>query len=188
VERVAGEVAVGGPLGALLMSGGEPHREPVRAQDLRKGARVWVQRLRADAEVMDILPGDQVRVTAGALKLTVPASELRVALPPEACERPALRTMSARVEAISLERPIQTRDSTCDLRGLHVDDALAMATSFLDRALNAGMLAVFLLHGHGTGALREAVREELGRTKYVARFRAADPDQGGDGVTVAWLS
>jgi DNA mismatch repair protein MutS2 len=47
---------------------------------------------------------------------------------------------------------------------------------------------VFLLHGHGTGALREALREELGRTQYVARFRAAERDQGGDGVTVVWLA
>jgi DNA mismatch repair protein MutS2 len=85
-------------------------------------------------------------------------------------------------------RPIQTRDNTCDLRGLRVDDAVGMATSFLDRALNAGHSAVFLLHGYGTGALRDAIRQELGRTRYVSSFRAADPDQGGDGVTVAWLS
>jgi DNA mismatch repair protein MutS2 len=87
-----------------------------------------------------------------------------------------------------VEPPLQTRDNTCDLRGLRVDDALAMATSFLDRAINEGVPAVFLLHGHGTGALRDAVRKELARSTYVARYRPADAGQGGEGVTVVWLA
>jgi DNA mismatch repair protein MutS2 len=162
--------------------------EAIRAPDLRKGSRVWIQRLRAEGEVLEILGGEQVRVAAGSLKLTVPMSELRAAVPTEAMPRPVLRAASARVEPSLQEHPIQTRDNTCDLRGLRVDDAVAMATSFLDRALHAGMHAVFLLHGHGTGALRDAVREELGRTRYVSRFRGGNPDEGGDGVTLAWLS
>jgi DNA mismatch repair protein MutS2 len=82
---------------------------------------------------------------------------------------------------------LQTRDNTCDLRGLRIDDGLAMLASFLDRALNEGRRAVFLLHGHGTGALRDAVRNELAHTSYVMRFGAAQPRQGGEGVTVVWL-
>ncbi|MBV9946969.1 MAG: Smr/MutS family protein, partial [Myxococcales bacterium] len=74
------------------------------------------------------------------------------------------------------------------LRGLRVDDAVAMATSFLDRAVNDGRDVVHLLHGHGTGALREAIREELARSAYVSRFAGAAPDQGGEGVTVVWLA
>jgi DNA mismatch repair protein MutS2 len=188
VDRVATEVAIGGALERVGMDGGEAPREAIRAPDLRKGSRVWIQRLRAEGEVLEILGGEQVRVAAGSLKLTVPMSELRAAVPTEAMPRPVLRAASARVEPSLQEHPIQTRDNTCDLRGLRVDDAVAMATSFLDRALHAGMHAVFLLHGHGTGALRDAVREELGRTRYVSRFRGGNPDEGGDGVTLAWLS
>jgi DNA mismatch repair protein MutS2 len=71
---------------------------------------------------------------------------------------------------------------------LRVDDAVSMATSFLDRAFGDGTRVAFLIHGHGTGALRDAVRKELARTSYVTNFRSAEPDQGGDGVTVVWLS
>jgi DNA mismatch repair protein MutS2 len=193
VERVAGEVAIGGALEALVVGGGvgEVERAPVRALDLRRGARVWVQRLRAEADVVEVLAGEQVKVAAGALKLTVAVSDLRAVVQPEAPSRPALRALSGRAAAVGVlpeEALIQTRDNTCDLRGLRVDDAVAMATTFLDRALGDGQRAVFLLHGHGTGALREAVREELGRTRYVARFRSAERDQGGDGVTVVWLA
>jgi DNA mismatch repair protein MutS2 len=83
--------------------------------------------------------------------------------------------------------PIQTRDNTCELRGLRVDDGVGMATTFIDRAIGGGLPVVFLLHGHGTGALRDAIRKELARSSYVARFGGGDPDQGGDGVTLVWL-
>jgi DNA mismatch repair protein MutS2 len=190
VERVAAEVAIGGALESLVVNAREVERAPVRTTDLRRGSRVWVQRLRAEADVIEVLGGEQVRVAAGALKLTVAVSDLRAVVHPDAPSRPALRSLSGRAPAPAPaeEALIQTRDNTCDLRGLRVDDAVAMATTVLDRALGAGQRAVFLLHGHGTGALREAIREELGRTRYVTRFRSAEGDQGGDGVTVVWLT
>jgi DNA mismatch repair protein MutS2 len=84
--------------------------------------------------------------------------------------------------------PLQTQDNTCDLRGLRIDDGVGMATTFLDRAVGGGQPVVFLLHGHGTGALRDAIRKELSRSPYVARFRGGDPDQGGEAVTLVWLT
>ncbi len=70
---------------------------------------------------------------------------------------------------------------------MRVDDAIPMATSFLDRALNEGLRVVFLLHGHGSGALRDALRKELSRSNYVRRFAGGDASQGGEAVTVVWL-
>jgi DNA mismatch repair protein MutS2 len=154
--------------------------------------------LRAEADVVEVLGDESIRVAAGPLKLTVGASELRSAAKPAAApasppSRPSIRAAADRAARerapapLPEAPPIQTHDNTCDLRGLRVDDAVAMATTFLDRALNDGQSSVFLLHGHGTGALRDAVRKELARSSYVARFRAADPAQGGEGVTVVWL-
>lgn len=188
IERVGGEVAIGGALEGLVSPPQEGPVEPVRVSDLRKGSRVWVPRLRAEAEVVDVT-GEQVRVAAGPLKLTVAASELRAVVPPEPTQsRPVARSAGSRQAEPLEESPLQTRDNTCDVRGLRVDDAVAMATSFLDRALGERHRAVFLLHGHGTGALRDALRKELAQTPYVARFRGGDSDSGGDGVTVVWLA
>jgi DNA mismatch repair protein MutS2 len=47
---------------------------------------------------------------------------------------------------------------------------------------------VFLVHGHGTGALKEAIRRELKSSPYVRYYRAGSSGEGGDGVTIAWLS
>ena len=185
IERVAAEVAIGGALEPPGKGADEGLREPVNRTDLRKGARVWVPRLRAEAEVVDLMAGDQVRVAAGPLKLTVSASELRTTLhaEPPPPPRPSSRSAGSVDQA-----PLPTRDNTCDLRGLRVDDAIAMATSFLDRALSDGRSAVFLLHGHGTGALRDALRKELARSAYVARLSGVEADRGGEGVTVVWLA
>ncbi len=198
VERVAGEVAIGGALGRLVAGAPpadeEAQREPVRIPDLRRGARVWVSRLRAEADVVEVLGDGGVRVAAGPLKLTVRASELRSAAAAVPAPRPARSAhgsapgAAARPGPAGDVAPIQTHDNTCDLRGLRIDDGVGMATTFLDRAVGGGQPVVFLLHGHGTGALREAIRKELARSPYVARFRGGDPEQGGEGVTLVWLA
>jgi DNA mismatch repair protein MutS2 len=84
--------------------------------------------------------------------------------------------------------PIQTSDNSCDLRGLRADDAVAMAIAFLDRCVGDGRRVAFLIHGHGTGALRESIRKELKASPYVAHFRAGEGGEGGDGVTVVWMA
>lgn len=188
IERVAGEVALGGALEPLVTPSIESEGRPLQESELRRGARVWVQRLRAEAEVIDVLASGDIRVAAGSLKLTVPVRDLRgVAAPDTAAIRP--RTPAIASHPVSTPgAQIQTKDATCDLRGLRVDDGLAMATTFLDRAINEGRDVVFLVHGHGSGALRDAVRKELARSRYVARFHGGEPNRGGEGVTVVWLA
>jgi DNA mismatch repair protein MutS2 len=63
-----------------------------------------------------------------------------------------------------------------------------MAVTFLDRSINQERRVCFFVHGHGTGALKEAIRRELKSSPYVRYYRAGNPGEGGDGVTIAWLS
>ena len=183
LDRIAAEVALGSELEALVAKP-QPERDPIRLHDLKKGAKVYVPRLRAEAEVIDV-GTDTVRVAAGAIKLTVPISELRGAAPLEPA-RPPVRA-GRQDPSSSLEVPIQTGDNTVDLRGLRTDDALSLATTFLDRSLNEGRRLAFLVHGHGTGALRDAIRRDLRGSPYVTQFRPGESSEGGDGVTVVWL-
>jgi DNA mismatch repair protein MutS2 len=81
----------------------------------------------------------------------------------------------------------QTRANTVDVRGLRADEALAELQSYLDRTALEGSDTVFVIHGHGTGALRKAVREYLATSPYVERFRPGGPGEGGDGVSVVSL-
>jgi DNA mismatch repair protein MutS2 len=82
---------------------------------------------------------------------------------------------------------IQTRSNSVDVRGMRADEALREMQTFLDRAVLEGSDTIFVIHGHGTGALRKVVREFLATSHYVHRFRAGGPGEGGDGVTVVAL-
>lgn len=73
------------------------------------------------------------------------------------------------------------------LRGQTVDEALEALERRLDAAYLAGLPSLRVVHGKGSGTLRRAIREELGRSPYVSSYRPGEPAEGGDGVTVALL-
>ncbi len=74
-----------------------------------------------------------------------------------------------------------------DLRGRRADEALDQLERYLDAAYLAGLPFVRIIHGKGTGKLRQAVRESLGGNPHVRSFEAGGVSEGGDGVTVAKL-
>jgi DNA mismatch repair protein MutS2 len=74
-----------------------------------------------------------------------------------------------------------------NLRGLTVEEALLAVDDFLTEAKATATTPVRLLHGKGTGALRNALRESLKRDRRVERFHDAIPHEGGHGVTVVHL-
>ena len=74
--------------------------------------------------------------------------------------------------------------SKLDLRGFTVEDALDELEAYLDKASLANLTPVQIIHGHGTGALKSAVREFLSTSPYVAKYRAGENAEGGDGVSI----
>ncbi len=74
--------------------------------------------------------------------------------------------------------------ATLDLRGHRVEDALDELEGYLDEASLANLTPVYIIHGHGTGALKSAIRDFLTTSPYVAKFRPGGSTEGGDGVSV----
>ena len=77
--------------------------------------------------------------------------------------------------------------NTLDLRGRRLDDAMDALPSFLDRMTLEGRPIAFVLHGHGTGVLKAAVRKWLPSSGYVRAWRPCDPGEGGDAYTIVGL-
>lgn len=75
-----------------------------------------------------------------------------------------------------------------DLHRLTVEEALSKLEQFLYEAYCAGVTAVRINHGKGTGTLRASVRAWLSRQQSVKSFRPGMPWEGGDGVTIAELA
>ena len=71
-----------------------------------------------------------------------------------------------------------------DLRGERVEEALDALEAYLDKASLANLSPVYIIHGHGTGALKSAVRNFISTSPYVAKYRVGEDAEGGDGVSV----
>ena len=74
--------------------------------------------------------------------------------------------------------------NTLDLRGERVEEALDDLEAYLDKASLANLSPVYVIHGHGTGALKSAVRDFIATSPYVAKYRVGEDAEGGDGVSV----
>ena len=68
-----------------------------------------------------------------------------------------------------------------------MEDALELLEEFLDKASLNNLTPVYVIHGHGTGALKASVRDYISTSPYVSAYRAGEPAEGGDGVSVVDL-
>ena len=75
-----------------------------------------------------------------------------------------------------------------DIRGKLADDAIDSLNRFVESAYLADMPFVRIIHGKGTGRLRQVVREALSNSNYIDRWESGLDSEGGEGVTVAFLS
>jgi DNA mismatch repair protein MutS2 len=83
---------------------------------------------------------------------------------------------------------VRTQNNTIDLRGQRVEEALANLERFIDTSALAEISPVMIIHGHGTGAVRNAVRAYLDTTAYGNLYRPGEMHEGGDGVTIVEFS
>ena len=182
VEAAAREVHAHAP---------QPEAPPGRAAtaaELKPGVEVWVRKLNARATVAAAPKGKQVAVQAGPLKVNVGIDELTlVEAQPKQQSARARRGHNAFELAAPPKALVRSGHNTLDVRGERVDAAVGLAEKFLDDALRTGSEAVFVIHGHGTGALRESLRRELAAFPGVTEVRPATPEEGGDGVTIIVL-
>jgi DNA mismatch repair protein MutS2 len=183
-EEPAGPLAVGQPVRhrGLGWSGVLRKLEDGRAEVLVHGKRV---RSRAD----ELVPATAA-TTAAAATVTAAA-----AAPAAGVRGAAVRAAAAAARARPRAAAAASRDldeaaavpSEINLIGVRVEPALEQLDSYLDRALLASRRQVRVIHGHGTGRLRQAIREHLRSHAAVREAHAGAPDEGGNGATVVTL-
>jgi DNA mismatch repair protein MutS2 len=158
-------------------------RKPKR-EELKIGDEVYVKSLQCNG-ILSTLPDakDVVQVIAGNAKINVSLSEIRVQSKP--LEK---KVDSSKSNVVNLQHFKQSDiSSILNIRGFRAQEAIEKADKFLDDASIAGLASISIIHGIGTGALREAVSNLLSEHPLVADFRPAAPNEGGHGVTVVQL-
>jgi DNA mismatch repair protein MutS2 len=157
--------------------------------EIRIGVTVRARRLGVVGEVVEGPDRGQVKIQAGALKLSVPLDDLALIAAKRPTQKSAARKTDASRSIGSIDGfvPMRMPSNTLDLRGMRVDEALERVDAFVDRMLQENEPVAYVLHGHGTGALKLAVRSHLSAARYVRRAKPAEAGDGGDAFTVFWL-
>ena len=159
---------------------GQPLRpEPVKLEraPVEVGARVHVESLGVTGSVISLHAGE-AEVLVGNIRLRRPLSDLEVT------EKAGLKLPAGVHLNISSAEPASNE---INLLGCTVDEATTRTDKFLDEAFLAQLPQVRIVHGTGTGALRNAISELLKGHPHVVRFEFASQNQGGRGVTIATL-
>ncbi|MFB2891327.1 endonuclease MutS2 [Aerosakkonemataceae cyanobacterium BLCC-F50] len=160
------------------------------------GDRIRIPKLNQTAEVLTAADENgNLSVRFGIMKMTVSLAdveslsgekaELPVKQKPAEKETPRTSPNKGGTQAPPPAPAIRTSQNTVDIRGYRVADAESELERGIRAATNAGVL--WIVHGKGTGKLRQGVHEFLQEHPQVERFELADSKEGGAGVTIAYL-
>ena len=153
------------------------------------GDTVMLVNLNTRATVLTAPDGKgECTVQAGALKLKANIRDMRAAAP-EAVKtvrgrQPARGSGGGDTHVSVSAREVQTE---CDVRGMNLEEALLAVDMFLDGAVLNKLGQVYIIHGKGTGILRNGIQQHLKKHAAVKSFRLGKYGEGEDGVTVATL-
>ena len=149
-------------------------------QSFKLGERVTVSSLNSEGLVTALGESD-AEVQIGSLRVRARFADLQrkgaqAESPKKTAEEAGGRTRVSKVSSPGLE---------LSLRGKLVEDGLDELERYLENAYSAGLLFVRIIHGRGTGKMREAVRKALKSSPYISSFEEPKDSEGGAGVTVA---
>ena len=156
---------------------------PAPSRPIRVGDQVELGGTRTRATVTAV-NGDRLQLAAGNMKLTVKAGEVRLI---EEVEKETKSGPTRHVQTNIRTTGGRAASTELDIRGMMTDEAELVVDQFLDHALMSKLNLVTIIHGKGTGALRQAVRQQLKRHPAVKSFRPGRYGEGEDGVTVVEL-
>ncbi len=159
---------------------------PGKAEDrltgpVEVGDIVWVASLQASGEVLAVYDAsDEADVQLGNFRLKLPMKRLEL-------RQKAVKEAPAPAVTIRSSAPGASPGIELDLRGERVEEGLERLERYLNDAYRARLPFVRIIHGHGTGAMKSAVRDALKRHPLVGTMRAGEGNEGGDGVTMVKL-
>jgi DNA mismatch repair protein MutS2 len=161
----------------------KPAEPQVKQEVLEVGKTVFVTKLGQNGKVISLPNGDgDLKVQVGILTVTVNRRDLALKSGAQLVDTPPPPKKTGTIVI-----PDASPGMSLDLRGMMQHEAVPEADRYLDQALRSHLKEVTLIHGSGTGALRNAIRAFLKENPAVQSFRPGAPMEGGDGVTVVVL-
>ncbi|MCR5088437.1 MAG: endonuclease MutS2 [Oscillospiraceae bacterium] len=157
-----------------------PGEEKKSSRALRPGDVVQIKAMGVRADVLSIEKDGSVRLKAGIMNMTAKEDELLLLEKESGTARKSTGSVSGTSRIMHVATEI-------DLRGMESLEAVLAAERYLDSAVMAKQKTVTIIHGKGTGALREAIHQMLKKNKLVKSYRLGRYGEGETGVTVVEL-
>lgn len=149
-------------------------------ENVEIGSKVLLKELNQPVTILSLPDkNDNVFVQMGLIKTKINKEKLAL-YDEKLTAKPKLKLRPQ----YSFEVEKQELSNTLDLRGYRVEEALDSLEYFLDKASLKNLTPVYIIHGHGTGALKSAIQDFVSTSPYVAKYRFGEVAEGGDGVTV----
>ncbi|HBB29210.1 MAG TPA: endonuclease MutS2 [Clostridiales bacterium] len=146
-------------------------------EELKKGDYVLVKTLNQKGYIIDMDSSNGATVQIGLLKMKVKLDEVV-----------KIQSEEEKQQTVKTGRMVKLRTKSVkpsiDLRGMNLDEAIMEIDKYLDDAYLSGLNEVSIIHGKGTGILREGIKQYLKSHKHVKEFRIGNFNEGGDGVTI----
>ena len=160
---------------------------PAQPAVLEAGKKVRVRSLNLEGVLLSV-SGEDAEVQVGNLRVRVKTGDLSLPAMEEPAAPPAAKPVRP-VDQSTKRTPVgpfrATPNMELDLRGQRAEDALDALDSYLEKAYMSGMPFVRIIHGKGTGRLRQVIGEALRASPHVRKYEMGGEKEGGDGVTVA---
>ena len=156
-----------------------PRPKFLKAGPLEPGMEVFIGKQKRRGVLHRKLKDGRWQVSAGAVRMTLPESDL---LPAAVTERRSEVVLSLAEDGMAEPARLEL-----DLRGLRAEEALKALEKQVDRAILQGLREFGIIHGKGEGILQQAVWDYLAASPAVASFAFAHPDAGGSGKTLVTL-
>ena len=155
-------------------------KRPEPKRGVLVGDTVELLKLGTRASVIAINKDGTYQLQAGILKMTVKPDEVYLLENENPYKEKHVRPVHSGREMKVTAQPMEV-----DLRGMDAVEAICVLERYLDSAMRGGLKQVRIIHGKGTGVLRNAVQQELRHNKFVKKFRLGVYGEGEDGVTIA---
>jgi len=168
---------------AKLRAGHVEKERPKATRSVMIGDTVELLKLGTKASVIAINKDGTYQLQAGILKMNAKSDEIYL-LENENAYKPA----KIRPAHSGRDMKLSAMSSEIDLRGMDSIEAICVLDRYIDEAMRSNLPSVRIIHGKGTGALRNAVQQSLRKNKFVKKFRLGVYGEGEDGVTIAELS
>ncbi len=154
---------------------------PIDWDKVKVGDKVMIMDLNQEVTILTMPDKNKnVQIQMGLMKTKIKQNKLAV-LNKNLIKREA-KAKGVYKTNFAIER--RSLSQTLDLRGYRVEEALDEVEAYLDKASLVNLSPVYIIHGHGTGALKQVIRDYLLTSPYVAKFRPGENAEGGDGVSV----